>query len=308
MKAREARRRRLRAGLRATSLALVLGVTALVVPDAQQAPTEAVLVAVDRSQAVDLTPDVIWIAAIGSDARPWEDMTATRGDALQLVGLNTKTGSAVAFGIPRDSWVQVPGAGQRRINDAMTVGGPQLQASVMGDLLGIEPDYVVVTRFEGFEQMLGAVGRITVDNPYAFSDPHLRPEGYAAGKIELGRYGAMNYARIRKGLRDGDFGRSANQQRVMRGIHAAIVEKRRRPGFIERGAFAVLKHTSTDVPATEIFRIAQAVAQVDAAKITTCVVPGTAGFAGPASVVFPDTATARRWGAAAGQDASLANC
>ena len=35
---------------------------------------------------VDVSPDVVWILAVGSDARPGEDMTRTRGDALQLVG------------------------------------------------------------------------------------------------------------------------------------------------------------------------------------------------------------------------------
>lgn len=296
------------AATRALSLVAMLALTLVLVPDAQQASTEASLVKIERSQGVDLSPDVIWVAAVGSDARPWEDPTATRGDALQLVGINTRTGSATAFGVPRDSWVQIPGRGQDRINSAMTVGGPQLQAKVLGDLFGIEPDYVFVTRFEGMEKMLGAVGRITVDNPYAFSDVNLRPQGYAAGEIELGRYGAMNYARIRKGLRDGDFGRSANQQRVLRGIHRAVAEQRNDAGFIEKGALAVLKHTHTDASPAEIFRIAQAVAQVRSSRITTCVLPGSIGFAGAASVVFPDTATARRWGAQAREDAAIKGC
>ena len=42
--------------------------------------------------SVDVSPDVVWILAVGSDARPGEDMTHTRGDALQLIGMNTKTG------------------------------------------------------------------------------------------------------------------------------------------------------------------------------------------------------------------------
>ena len=293
---------------RGVTLLAVLAMTALVVPESQQASTEASLVKVRTGNAVDVSPDVIWIAAVGSDARPWEDMTRTRGDALQMVGINTRTGSAVAFGIPRDSWVRLPNGRTDRINSALSSGGPQLMARAMGDLFGIQPDYVLVTRFEGLEEMVGAIGRITVDNPYAFSDVNLRPEGFEAGRIELGKYGALNYARIRKGLKDGDFGRSANQQRVMRGIHATIVEKRKRPGFIEKGALAVLKHTHTDASPTQVFKIAQAVAQVDARRITTCVLPGTIGNAGAASVVFPDTATARRWGRATEKDASLSRC
>jgi hypothetical protein len=64
----------------------VLALTALVVPDAQVAPTDTALVKVERAQGVDLSPDVIWILAVGSDARPGDDLLHSRGDALQLVG------------------------------------------------------------------------------------------------------------------------------------------------------------------------------------------------------------------------------
>ena len=52
-------------------------------------------------------------------------MTRTRGDALQLIGINTRTGAAAAIGIPRDSWVAIPGYGSNRINAALYFGGPQ---------------------------------------------------------------------------------------------------------------------------------------------------------------------------------------
>ncbi|MEZ5097258.1 MAG: hypothetical protein R2731_14855 [Nocardioides sp.] len=52
------------------ALAAVLGGLALAVPDAQVQPTEVALVKVRRAAEVDLTPDVIWILCVGSDARP----------------------------------------------------------------------------------------------------------------------------------------------------------------------------------------------------------------------------------------------
>ena len=57
-----------------------------VVPDSTVKPTEIALVKVEQRDVVDVSPDVVWILAVGSDARPGEDMTRTRGDALQLVG------------------------------------------------------------------------------------------------------------------------------------------------------------------------------------------------------------------------------
>ena len=41
----------------------------------------------------------MWILAVGSDARPGQDMLRRRGDALQLIGINTRTGAATAIGV-----------------------------------------------------------------------------------------------------------------------------------------------------------------------------------------------------------------
>ena len=80
------------------------------------------------------------------------------------------------------------------------------------------------------------------------------------------------------------------------------------PGFIERGVLDVMQHLHTDLPPAELFRLAQAVAQVDPTKITTCVVQGGIGNIGGASVVLPDTAQARRFGDGARKDATLESC
>nr|WP_246283914.1 LCP family protein [Nocardioides perillae] len=286
----------------------VLAAVAVAVPDAAVRPADVVLVDVARAQGVDLTPRVVWVLAVGSDARPGQRMTRTRADALQLVGVDTRRGRAVAFGFPRDSWVEVPGYGKGRINSALTYGGPALLARTVQRLTGIEPDHVLVTRFPFFEQMVDDIGGITVDNPRAFADDDLKPQGFRKGRIRLDGYGAMAFSRIRKSLAGGDFDRSANQQRALRGIHRAIRARADRPGFVERGVLTVLRHTDTDLSPAALYRLAQAVAQVDPARVRTCVLPGRIGRAGPASVVFPDVARARRWGAAAAQDAALRRC
>ncbi len=251
---------------------------------------------------------MIWILAVGSDARPGQSMTRSRGDALQLVGLNTKTGAAAAIGIPRDSWVSVPGHGRNRVNSALYFGGPELLGRTVGNLVGVQPDYVFVTRFPFFEDMIRDIGGITVNNPRAFSDPDLKPSGFKQGRIHLGGYEAMAFSRIRKSLAGGDFARSANQQRTMRGIYARIRAQADKPGFIERGIMTVMKHTQTNLPPGELFKLAQIVAQVDPSKISTCVVQGAVGNVGSASVVFPFVSQARRYGHDARRDATIKGC
>jgi polyisoprenyl-teichoic acid--peptidoglycan teichoic acid transferase len=295
--------------VRTVALVAVLAVTAFVVPTSAVQPTDVSLVRIRHADGVAVGgEDVIWILAVGSDARPGEVMTRSRGDALQMVGLNTRTGSATAIGVPRDSWVEIPGHGREKINSALYFAGPRGMAGAMRNLIGIEPDYVMVTRFPFFEDMVDDIGGITVANPRRFQDPYLKKEGFKQGRIHLDGYNAMAFSRIRKGLVGGDFDRSANQQRTLRGIHARIRSQADRPGFIERGVMTVMAHTDTNASPAELFEIAQAVAQVDPRRITTCVVQGRIGFVGAASVVFPDVAQARRLGREARQDAALRGC
>lgn len=299
---------RLRRALRLATLGLVLALAALVVPDSAVKSTEVALVKVQGASGVDLSPDVVWILAVGSDARPGEDMTRTRGDALQLIGMNTETGAATAIGIPRDSYVPIPGHGSDKINAALFHGGPQALGRAVGDLVGIQPDYVFVSRFKFFQALIGDIGGIEVQNPRAFSDPYLKPAGFDSGRIHLGGYDAMVFSRIRYNLPAGDFDRSANQQRVLRGIQAKVRDRAHVPGFIERGVFSVMQHLHTDLPPSELYRLAQAVAQVDPRKVTTCVVQGSIGNVGGASVVLPYVEQARRYGDAAREDATISRC
>lgn len=289
-------------------LGLVLAVSGLVMPDSAVRPTDVELVRIKHAGGVSVGPDVIWILAIGSDARRGEDMLRSRGDALQLVGINTRTDSATAIGVPRDSWVSLPGHGRQKINAALYFGGPRAMAAAMADLIGITPDYVMVTRFPFFEDMVDDIGGIEVHNPRRFRDPYLKKEGFAPGRIHLGGYDAMAFSRIRKELPGGDFDRSANQQRTLRGIHARIRSQAGRPGFVERGVMTVLEHMSTDLGPAELYELAQAVAQVEPAKITTCVLRGRIGSAAGQSVVFADVAQARRLGDDARKDATLDGC
>ncbi len=295
---------------RIVTLAVVLGIAALVMPDSAVKPTEMELVKLQRASGVDAdNKDIVWILAVGSDARPGEDMTHTRGDALQLIGMNLKTGAAAAIGVPRDSWVPIPGYGSNKINASLYFGGPQLLGQTVGNLVGIQPDYVFVTRFKYFQALIGSIGGVDVKNPVAFSDSALKPEGFRKGRIHLGPYDAMVFSRIRHNLMRGDFDRSANQQRVLRGIRAKVAARADEPGFLERGVLTVLKNTSTNLPPTELFRLANAVARVDPSKITTCVVQGGIGVAGGGqSVVFPNVSQARRYGDDARRDATIKSC
>lgn len=285
-------------------LCVVLAMTAIVVPPSTVREAPISLVKVQRAKGVDHSPHVVWVLALGSDARPGQRILRSRADAIQLVGINTKTGAATAIGLPRDSYVNVPGHGRSKINSAMMYGGPQLMARAVGDMVGLRPDYVFTTGFKGFEAMVDAIGGITVHSKYAFSDP-VMPGGYKVGKNKLNGLQAHIFSRIRKAFPRGDFDRSANQQRTLMGILKKVRQNADNPGFIERGVFSVAKNMDTNLPPSELFVLAQAATQVKPSKFTRCVVGGGVGFAGAASVVYPNIGQARSLANRARKDADL---
>lgn len=294
-----------RRGRRLLALAVVLIVTVLVVPPSVVREAPASLVKVESAQGLDHEPHVLWVLMLGSDARPGTPVVRGFADAIQLVGINTRTGNATAIGIPRDSYVDVPGHGRNKINASMAYGGPQLMARSVATMVGIEPDYVFTTGFIGFIKMINSIGGITVTSRHAFTDP-LMPGGYRVGRNELRRgVQALVFSRTRKSLPGGDFDRSANQQRTLRGILERVRSNADRPGFMERALLSVVQHLDTDLPPSELFQLAQAATQVEPSKFRSCVVTGGVGYVGAASVVFPHIARARRIADRARADATL---
>jgi LCP family protein required for cell wall assembly len=285
-------------------LGLLLAVVALVVPPSTVRHADASLVRVDTATAVDHPRSVVWILCLGADARPGQPLTRTNADAIQLVGLNLSTGAGTVIGIPRDSYVEIQGHGMDKINASMPVGGPQLMAHSVGALVGIQPDYVFTTGFLGFRAMVRAIGGVTVDSRFAFSDP-VRPQGYTVGRNVLNPFQALIFGRVRHPLPNGDFDRSADQQALLRGILARVRSRQARPGFFEHGLLVAARSMDTDLGPTRLYRLAQAVTAVRPARLRGCVVQGGTGYAGAAAVVYPDVAQARRIGDDVRRDATL---
>jgi polyisoprenyl-teichoic acid--peptidoglycan teichoic acid transferase len=285
-------------------LAVLLAVTALVVPTSAIRHTDMSLMKVQTASGVDHSKNVIWILCLGSDARPGQRMVGTRADAIQLVGLNLKTGAGTDIGIPRDSYVDIAGHGRNKINASMFFGGPQLMADSVGNLVGVHPDYVFVTGFLGFRHMVNTIGGVTVNSKFAFSDP-VRPQGYHVGKNKLNAFQALIFGRVRHPLPRGDFDRSANQQELLRAILRKVRSRMDQPGLMERGVYSAVKNLNTNLRPSELYRLAMAVASINPAKVKGCVVQGGTGYVGAASVVFPDVAQARRYGNDARNDATL---
>jgi polyisoprenyl-teichoic acid--peptidoglycan teichoic acid transferase len=273
-----------RAWRRLVTFTLLLGVLALSVPDAGHPEARFALIKVDQVEGVDATDNVVWILALGSDARPGEPVLGSRSDAIQLVGVNTVTHHAVTIGVPRDSWVDIPGVGMSKINGAMVYGGAQGMASAVANLVGIQPDYVFVTSFRGLIRMVSGIHGIRAKVTYEMDDQGVvfHPGMHTFSGVE-----ALKFARIRHGIPGGDFDRSMDQGQLIKGGLATIKGKVDQPGFFERALGLLARYTDTNVNPVDMYRLGRDVLEVNPTKVQTCVLEGGTGYVGAESVVFP---------------------
>lgn len=284
-------------------LALLTGLV-VVVPTASVHPTTISLTTVGTAKAVDAGQDVLWVLALGSEAAPGDDVNQGLTDAMQLIGVNPGTGRAVAIGLPRDLYVELPG-GRARINTALRDEGPEGVAREVDELVGILPDVVLVTGFDGFLSMLGAVGEVRVASPLAFTtdDGGLQVR---SGDNTFDATQALDFARTRDNLPAGsDFERVANHQRLLLGVLERLRAAEDEEGFMESTALAALGGLESDLSPSEAFRLLQALTTIDPDRTTGCIIGGTFGEEFGASVVYPDRDQAEAVGADARDDARL---
>jgi LCP family protein required for cell wall assembly len=116
----------------------------------------------DRS----LLSDPTTLLVIGTDGgRAPGRGDANRSDSLLLVRVDPDTHRLAYLSIPRDLRVEIPGYGTSKINAANQIGGPALTIATVKALTGLPVDHVVVLDFDGFKELIDAMGGIDVDVP-----------------------------------------------------------------------------------------------------------------------------------------------
>jgi LCP family protein required for cell wall assembly len=230
----------------------------------------------------------VFVLLIGSDARPGEDVSRSRADSIHIVAVNPAKAKATIVGFPRDSFVPIPGYGSNKINAAMVNGGPELVVETVEQLTGLTMDYWALTSFEGFKRMIRDVGGLSMDVPFDVSDDDAEAD-LTAGPQVLAGPDALAFARARKTLPSGDFGRSENQGRLM----VAALEQFRKeftkdPGRMLAWIGAGLRNATTDVPLEQLMSLAFMGSRIVAKRVVNVVLPGGTGMAGDTSIVTLD--------------------
>lgn len=230
----------------------------------------------------------MFVLVIGSDARPGQPVTATHADSLHIVGVNPRLGRASILGIPRDSWVPIPGAGSDKINAALVRGGPELLVETVERMSGIPMDAYVLTGFQGFEDTVAAIGGIDITIPYPISDSYAHAQ-LRRGPQHLTAREALAFSRARHDLPNGDFGRSLNQGRVLVAALATLREHLARSGgLLLPWVVAGARYLHTNLSLADMFDLLLAAPAFDPGRVTNQVVTGSTGSLGGRSVVFLD--------------------
>ena len=198
-------------------------------------PFTAIPEASRPTRAAPATPassEPLNVLVLGSDSRisagdpsQWE-AGAQRTDAIMLVHLDGDRQHASVMSIPRDSWVDVPGHGEAKINASYSYGGPALLVQTVEDLTGVRVDHVAVADFESFTELTDALGgvEITVGQD-VYDSGGLGGLVVGEGTHVLDGRQALAYARQRYGLPGGDFDRVKRQQNWARAILAKAVSQ-----------------------------------------------------------------------------------
>ncbi|MCS6841685.1 MAG: LCP family protein [Roseiflexus sp.] len=224
--------------------------------------------------------DPVNILLLGTDARADEEISRT--DAIILLHINLRTGRVSMLSFPRDLMVDAPGFGRRKINSVYLLGetrlgkgyGAALLKRTVSDLVGVPVHYFALINFDGFRKVIDLAGGIFIDVPRVIDDPFYPVDAFPGDtrtmrvRFEPGRQWmdgerALIYARTRHA--DSDFGRNQRQQQVL----LALIERVREHGLISQinkiddYTSALRDYVRTDLPRSEMIRLARAATRLD---------------------------------------------
>ena len=216
-----------------------------------------------------------FVAILGSDAREedGEKVTGARADTLQIAAVDGKGGGGI-LGIPRDSW-----ANGAKINSVLVSRGAGGQTKALADLTGLPVSHYVITGFRGFRSFVKALGGVTVVSP-----ANMPTRDIPKGKVHLNDNKAMWFARERKSLPNGDFGRSANQQKLL--VAFVLAMKAMGPKKFGSLVTVLSRATQTNLPAKDGLEFAAWALSSPTSKVGRKVATGGFGMRSGQSVVL----------------------
>lgn len=177
--------------------------------------------------------DVINILICGEEAI-FDDRGRT--DSIMIATINLKDTQLSLTSIMRDTYVQIPGFQDNKINAAYHNGGMKTLVKTIKQNFGINVDGYVLVNFDSFQDIIDAIGGIDIELSaeevrYLNSTNYISNRAYhtlTVGMNHMNGNQALGYSRVRYVSKDGnvgDFARTLRHRTVMTAIYNKMMDK-----------------------------------------------------------------------------------
>ncbi len=153
-------------------------------------------------------------------------------DSMMVWSYDPASQKAAILSVPRDLWVDIPGVGQQRINVAYEEGGPATAELTVEKYIGVPVQYYAIVDYAALVKLVNDVGGINVNVPYNIYDPcypnvaenKCTVYQISAGMHHMDGAQALQFARERHDVPNGDLTREADQQLVLFALKDALLQ------------------------------------------------------------------------------------
>ena len=165
-------------------------------------------------------PFTILLMGIDSTDEVLSKNAIANGDTLILVTFNPKTLNATMISIPRDTYVPIACWSDKAENKITHAAGygTDCMMNTIEEYFGINIDYYAKINFKGLVKLVNAVGGVDINVKQTLCTDDSSRGGQVCiypGAQTLNGEEALVYARNRKQLVNGDFGRGQHQQEIV---------------------------------------------------------------------------------------------
>jgi len=224
------------------------------------------------------------ILLLGSDSRGEKN---ARSDTIIFLRYDPEKERAYLVSIPRDSRVYIPGYGNRKINAATALGGPNLMVKTVKKLTKMDVHHYVLIDFSGFKNLVDALGGIRIYVATAIhNNSRLYRMHFAKGWHDMNGTQALNYVRFRHDAR-GDLGRIERQQSFFKALSNKLFSF----GGLSRAPYLIsvfAENVQTDMGGAELLSYARRIKGLEDKNVMMTTAPGKPQYMYGASYVILD--------------------
>lgn len=162
------------------------------------------------------------VLLLGIDQRGEE---TTRSDTIMIGQYDTDQNQLKLVSLMRDTYVNIPGYGYKKLNAAFALGGPELMRQTIQENFGVDLEYYSIIDFNGFVSIVNTIAPdgvpITVEKDMYYKDG-VQTIDLKAGEQTLDGKELLGYARFRNDSY-GDLMRVERQQKVLKALKEEFV-------------------------------------------------------------------------------------